>query len=387
MTLQQGADEAFAKEPCPMRIVHILSSFHLGGAEHVALELAARQLAAGCEVSVYSIGVGPEGELAAAFRRRNIFVESVPKIETGFDPSLPFRLAWRLRNRRPDIIHTHNPHAMIYGAPAGRLLRAGVVHTKHGRHPDTVRRMVLRRAVAHLVDAYVAVSPLTASYAREQREVDERKLKTIDNGIDILSFHPEKQERSEVRSELGLPLAAFVVGTVGRLHPEKNQGLLIRAMAPLVSDSLRLILVGGGSELSSLQDLVAKLGVTSYVHFAGVRSDVARVLTAFDVFALSSSTEGLPLVILEAMATALPIVSTSVGGIPSVIKDATTGLLVPADDEAGLRQRLELLCKQPELAKTYGKQAYKDVCEGYSAEHMANQYLDLYRTVQRMRVV
>ena len=140
-----------------MVICHVLSSFNLGGQERVASDLANLQRANGHRVLAVSLSNAPEGELADRFRAMGVEAFCVPK-GPRFDPSLSMRLSKPLGRQRVEIVHTHNPHALVYGAPAGKLAGASVIHTKHGINPDLLRRIWLRRAAAGLVDAYVAVT-------------------------------------------------------------------------------------------------------------------------------------------------------------------------------------------------------------------------------------
>jgi sugar transferase (PEP-CTERM/EpsH1 system associated) len=366
----------------PAAIAHVLSSFAIGGQERLALELATGQRAAGHRVLAVSLARPPDGPLASEFARAGIEVASVAK-RGGVDPTLPPRLALRLHRFGAELVHTHNPQALIYGAPAARLCGARAVHTKHGANPDRGRRLWLRRAAARLVDAYVAVSDATAQVARTSGEAKNGKLRVIPNGIDVERFRPDPGARVRLRAELGIAESAWVVGTVGRLAPEKDQELLLRAAAPLCDGGVHLLLVGDGPRAQPLQALARTLGVAHTVHFVGARSDVAALLAAMDVFVLSSRTEGLPLVVPEAMAAGLPVVSTAVGGIPGVIDDGATGFLVPAGDEARLRERLEALDRDRERARACGQRARQVAEAHYSARRMVRDYLDLYDQVLR----
>ncbi|MBC7977287.1 MAG: glycosyltransferase, partial [Myxococcales bacterium] len=183
------------------------------------------------------------------------------------------------------------------------------------------------------------------------------------------------------RCELGIPADAWVVGTVGRVAAEKNQALLVRAMAPLLGPRMRLIVAGDGPLFPDLTALAASLGVTAHAHLLGVRRDVPDILNAFDVFALSSDTEGLPLVILEAMATGLPVLSTRVGGIANVIDEGVTGFLVTKGDEAALRARAAALRDDPAAARACGAHARQAAITRFSAARMQRDYLDLYARV------
>src|SRR5690606_18738920 len=143
------------------------------------------------------------------------------------------RLARALRARRADVVHTHNPLPLIYGAPAARLAGAAAIHTKHGANPGSRGHLALRRAAARLTHAFVAVSDTTAAQARALRDMPAQRLHTIANGIRLDRYHPDAEARAAIRAELGLG-DAWVVGTVGRLDDYKNQAMLVRAMAPLL---------------------------------------------------------------------------------------------------------------------------------------------------------
>ena len=365
-----------------MVIAHVLSSFGMGGQERVALDLAKGQRALGHTVHAVSLAPPPDGPLAADFRAHEIHVHTVPK-KAGFDVALIAKLGWFFAKHGVDLAHTHNPQPLIYGAPAARLAGAGAVHTKHGANPDGGRRLRLRQAAALACQAYVAVSETTAEVARKNREVPERKLFTIPNGIDLSRFHPDAQARAEIRAELDIPAAAWVVGTVGRLAPEKAQTRLIEALAQALTPERQLILVGDGPERAALEAARSALGERArFVHLVGARRDVPRLLAALDVFSLTSKTEGLPLVIPEAMAAGLPVVSTDVGGIATVVEEGRTGFLVPSGDGGELAQRFDRLASNRALAEDLGRTGRVRALERYSAERMVRDYLDLYERIR-----
>ncbi|HEX6275524.1 MAG TPA: glycosyltransferase [Polyangiaceae bacterium] len=363
-----------------MVVAHVLSSFGLGGQERVALDLAKQQRAAGHLVLVVSLSSLPEGPIAESFRAAGIRTVTVAK-GPGLDASVPMRVGSLLRKECVEIVHTHNPHALIYGAPAAMLARAAVVHTKHGMNPDTPRRRWLRRIAATLLDACVAVTPALAKVARRNRECDPARLHVIQNGIDLGRFAPNDAARKRVRSELGIPDDAWVVGTVGRLAPEKDQALLVRAIAPLLDRNHRLVIVGDGPERAELHSLIGATQRSEFVHMVGARSDVELLLPAFDVFALTSRSEGLPLVLLEAMATHLPVVASAVGGIPDVVESGVTGLLFSAGHRKELRHKLVRLFDQPSDARQMGNAARSVVAHRHSVRQMAESYERLYGNV------
>jgi len=363
------------------RVAHILSSFGIGGQERVAFDLAVSQQRAGCRVTALSLAPPPDGPLAAEFLAAGIAVDRVARPRPGVDLMLIVRLARWLRRHEVELVHTHNRMALIYGAPAARLARAAVVHTKHGNNPKGGTRLLAGNLAARCVDAFVAVSPETAAFARKRSEVDERRLLVIPNGIELGRFHPAPEARDRIRRELGIDPAAWVVGTVGRIAPEKNQALLVRAMAPLLGPALHLVIAGDGPLLPAVTALVAELGVAAFVHLLGARRDVPDVLNALDTFVLSSDTEGLPLVVLEAMATGLPVLSTRVGGVPTVLDDGETGFLVPIGDAAALRDRVARLHRDPTASRACGERARAAAITRFSAARMQRDYLDLYTRV------
>lgn len=356
-------------------IVHVLSSYGVGGQERVALDLAIGQRARGHDVSVISLAPPPDGLIAAELAAAGIPATRVPR-RGGLEPGLVPRLAQVLRARRADVVHTHNPLPLIYGAPAARLAGAAVIHTKHGVNPGSRAHRLLRRAAAQLTHAFVAVSDTTEAQARVQHDAPVSRLHTIPNGIRLERYAPDPDARASLRVELGLG-DAWVVGTVGRLDPYKNQAMLVRALAPLLSSRLRLVIVGEGEARPEVEAAIAALPEPRWVVMTGTRMDVPRLVHAFDVFALPSRSEGLPLVVPEAMAAGLPVVATNVGGLPSVVDDGVTGLLVPVD-EIALRTALGRLAAEPALAHRLGARAREVALARYGADRMVEAYLALY---------
>ena len=355
-------------------IVHLLSSFGVGGQERVALDLAIGQLARGHRVSAISLAPAPDGPIADELVAAGVAIDRVPK-RGGLDPTLVPRLVRALRRLDADVVHTHNPLPLIYGAPAARLAGAAAIHTKHGLNPGSRGHRMLRRAAARFTNAFVAVSDTTAAQARAQH--DARRVLTIPNGIRLDRYHPDAEARAEARVELGLG-DAWVVGTVGRLDDYKNQAMLVRAMAPLLSSRVRLVIIGDGPNRAAVEAAVAALPEPRWAVMTGRRMDVPRLLPAFDVFALSSTTEGLPLVVPEAMAVGLPIVTTAVGGLPDVVAHGDTGLVTSSGDEAMFAGALAQLEHDRDAARRMGERAREIALSRYSSERMVDAYLELY---------
>ncbi|HVV83534.1 MAG TPA: glycosyltransferase [Kofleriaceae bacterium] len=359
-----------------MVIVHVISTFGVGGQERMVRDLATGQAARGHRVIVVSLAPPPEGPLAVALQAGGVEPLTVAKGPGVLDPTLGARLAWAFKRRDADVVHTHNPLAMAYGAAAGRAIGATVVHTQHGLHAGSRGQRLVRRQLARLVDAFVAVSPAIAHQLRTTHELGDR-IDVIENGLRLDRFRPDPEQRAAVRAELGLPADAFVIGNVGRIDEWKNQRLLLAAAAPLLGDKVRVVFVGDGPAEAELALAIARLPNPAWARMVARRDDLDRVLTAFDCFALTSRSDALPMVVLEAMATGLPVVATAVGALPGVIADGETGYLT-AVDEAEVRDRLRRLVSGPEATRAMGGRARADALARHDAARMVDDYLRLY---------
>jgi glycosyltransferase involved in cell wall biosynthesis len=356
-----------------MRIVHVVLTLNVGGQERLILNLSRELVRRGHEVSVISLT--PGGALRGEFS--GIPIHDVTRTNRA-SAAVVLRMAAKLRSLRPDVVHTHNQAPFVYAATTARLVGVRrVVHTKHGESGYAGRASLYARANVQLLSAFVAVSEETAEVARTREHVPPRVLRVIPNGIPLAQFAPDEVARARVRKEHGIPASAFVVGSVGRLVHEKNYPLLARAMAPLLGESTRLLLVGDGPTRADVEAAIPA-GLARFVTLAGARSDVPAQLAAMDAFALSSDTEGLPLAVAEAMSCALPVVATRVGALASIVPDAV-GALVNAGDERALSSELARLRDDATLRAKRASAARAFARERFSLERMTDAYLDLYR--------
>ncbi len=305
----------------------------------------------------------------------------MPK-EPGFAIGLPLRLARYLRGRGVGLVHCHNFGAFVYGALAGRLASCrGILYTAHGPDfPCEKRRRLFQRLP--LADHIIAVSEKVRRSAVERVGIPPERVTTIVNGIDVRGFSASAQG-PKVRSELGAKADTPLVGSVARLSWEKDHETLFRAFSRLLPEhpDVRLLVVGDGPLRRSLEERVRDLALGDAVQFLGTRRDVPDVLAALNVFVLASREEGLPVALLEAMAAGLPVVATSVGGIPDVVVDGETGLLVPPGDPARLSEAIFRLMNNGEEARAMGREASKRVAERFDVSRMVRAYEDVYLRV------
>ena len=271
----------------------------------------------------------------------NVPVDSLSR-QPGFRPALALELARVMKERQIDVVHCHHYSPYVYGLLATvRHPRVRLVFTEHGRLSDAApsrKRRIVNPLLARWPARLYAVS---ADLKRHMvaEGFPARRLNVIYNGIDA-GERPKAAQRQAARQSLGVPQDAFVVGTVGRLDPVKNLPALLRAHAALVAEqpAARLVIVGDGPERGALEAEVQRLGLGATVMLTGYRSDVRAIMPAFDVYANTSTYEGVSLTILEAMAAALPVVATRVGGNPEVVVDHETGRLVASRDQCHRRR-------------------------------------------------
>jgi glycosyltransferase involved in cell wall biosynthesis len=217
------------------------------------------------------------------------------------------------------------------------------------------------------------------------RTIQRRKTTVIENGVDVQRFaRPADADLSQLRERLGITPNQRVLLCVGRLAAAKNHALLLRVFAKLYKrvPNACLLLAGGGPLEAQLRAQAAELDITAGVIFAGTIDPIAPLFHLAEVFVLASSYEGLPMVVLEAMASGAAIVCTSVGGIPEVIANGESGLLVPSDDELALESALRGLLEGPENERRrLGDRAKADAIAKFSTERMVERTANLYRSL------
>lgn len=361
----------------PGTVAHLVQNLDVGGLERVVINLMTGTDPARYRALLYTLG--PGGALADGVERRGFAVRRLAKAK-GLDHRLFLRLARCLRADGVRVVHSHNYSPLVYGAVAGRLARvSGHVYTAHGAKTAS-RRETRRFQRLGLVDDIVFVSEDARRVALTAKAVADRRIHTIVNGIDVDGYARDGATRSRIRSELGIDASAPVAGIVARLTAAKDHMNLFDAFARLraTHPHARCVVVGDGELRAELDTAVRARGLEGHVALVGRRDDVAEVLSAFDVFVLSSSTEGLAVTLLEAMAAGLPVVATTVGGNPEVVEDGRTGTLVPPRDATALAFALARMFDDPERARHMGRAGRKRCRERFGVGAMVARYQSLY---------
>jgi glycosyltransferase involved in cell wall biosynthesis len=291
-----------------------------------------------------------------------------------------FHLGWVIYRRRVDLIHVNSYVPGNYARLAGALMQVPIIIDHwHGFTRFNDKRRLICRLLGRFTDLSIAVSQGVKDYLLKECGLDPARVRVVHNGVDIAAIDAARPG-SEVRRVLGLPDEARVLGLVGRLdHWGKGHRELFEAMA-LLKDRhpCQALIVGGGRREDEVGALAASLGLADAVHFLGQRQDVPDLLHAMDIFVLPSYSEGVSLALLEAMAAGLPVIASRVGGLPEVVEDEVTGLLIPPRDAAALARALTRLLGDPAWAKALGDRARRHVRENFSLERLGREINEIY---------
>jgi glycosyltransferase involved in cell wall biosynthesis len=276
---------------------------------------------------------------------------------------------------------------MFWGRLAGAWERVPVVISAlHSTGwPDTIGR--LNRALTPLTDAFVAVAESHGRHLVERERLPEGKVRTIPNGVDVERFCYRGAGRVRVRSELGISHDAPVCGIIAALRPEKNHSLFAEAIQ-IVHRKLpqaHFLVVGDGQERSRLESQIRRTGLEDHCHLLGARQDIPDVLSAIDVFTLTSRSEANPVSILEAMAVGVPVVATQVGSVSETVFPGCTGFLAEPNDAREIAEYCLGLLRDPELARRMGEQGRRQVTAHWSIDRMVQGYQDLVEEIYQQK--
>lgn len=365
-------------DPRPLRIEMVLPALDRAGMETVTATLGEGLMERGHDVGFTCIERA--GELGEELVEKGHRVSVVPA--PGLRPNIvPTELAAWFAELRPDVVHAHSGVWLkaVQGARKARVPR--VVFTPHGiRSMAGWHLHVYGRVAAARTDHIVAVSEPLAHHVIRALKVPPERVAVVPNGVATDTFRPGPPP-ADLRASLGIPEGAVVIGNVARFDPVKNHTLLIDAFARLreYRDDVFLLLVGDGTCRAEIEAQVAALGLGPHVRMTGVVRGTAPLYRVMDVFALSSHTEGTSISLLEAMASGVPVVATSVGGNPALLERGRRGLLTPPGDAAALADALHRVLSDPELRTDLVDTAIRAVEDRYSVPAMVRAYERVYR--------
>ncbi len=357
------------------RAVLVITELQPGGGERVVVHLAEGLHRRGIETLV--ICTRHPGPLAEQLKTVPVPVESLGS-QRGYDLFLLYKLRRLLHKWHPDVINVHDRASLPYVAAANFARRTPVVYTGHGLLFGQSQRPPFRyRWIRPGLAAMTAVAEEAATKHRRHLGWT-REITIIPNGVPDISPDPARREKT--RRELGIDPGTIVFLAVGNARPEKGFELLIRAAAGVGSPAV--VMIAGqiqddayGRMLRQEQPLAGER-----VRLLGFRSDTAALYSAADVFVLSSRSEGLPMVVLEAMMAGLPVIATRVGGLPQVISPET-GVLVDSENVEQLRDAMNALLADGERRRRLGAAARAAALKNYSVDVMVDGYIKVFQTL------
>lgn len=359
-----------------MKIAHVVDSMDVGGAETIVAQMCRLQRDQGHDPRIYAVAnLGALGEqmLQEGFSVQTHLGMSLPDGVRNF-----FRI---FKEAQPDVVHLHNPTPTIYAAMPARM--AGVPSILSTRHSLVAKprnlTVELKYAVAAgCCDWVVGICDATANNLKDIHSIARRKIVRVYNG-----GTPLKRAAKEHQPQKD----GFTLIFVGRLEPVKNHSLLLRAFAAAHSSmpSLRLWMVGDGSERTRMEKLAAELGISAPVTFWGQQLDVAPFYSAADVFIMSSTSEGLPMSLLQAFSLGLPAIVTDIGGMAEVVRRSMAGLTVPLTDSAEMASAILRLASGDAERKQLSKNAEEAFRSRFTLQTMVDAYMRLYRNIPRAR--
>ena len=365
-------------------ICHVIHALGVGGAEVLVDQMIRRmQKDFRCIVAV----LDEIGEIGTRLQEDGFIVEHLHR-QPGIDRGCATRLRQFADREGAEILHAHQCtpffQAMLSRGLTGRR---PVVFTEHGRHfPDAPsrKRAIVNRMLLKRCDRLFGCGAAVRQALIDNEGLPESRVEVIYNGVDLKALSkPTLGARERIRAEFGYSANDFVVVQVARLHELKDHQTALKAVdeARHKIPGLRLLLAGDGDQRSAIEQTIRERGLEQTVTLAGTRKDIADLLSASDVFLMSSISEGIPLTVIEAMAARRPVVSTAVGGLPELIEHGVSGMLAPSGDASSLAASLVQLYQNADLRNQMADVAATRAQEKFSLQGMLNSYRDVYYDV------
>jgi glycosyltransferase involved in cell wall biosynthesis len=367
-----------------VNVLQLISSGGYYGAENVVVTLAESLKQKNCRsiIGVFHNERQRNEELIRQAERRGLTVLQI-SCRGRWDWQTIRIIREKLLSLDINILHTHGYKPDIYGFLASRKLGLPLIATCHNWTHDTAAVRIyefLDSLFLRRFDAVVAVSETVANSLRHSG-IRPAQVRVIDNGIDLLSFsHARATLAEQINSAPNL-----MVGTVGRLVPHKGLEYFLRAAREVLTDfpSVTFVVIGAGPEREKLERMTGDLGIDQNVVFTGPCTDMPGAYASMAVFVLASVDEGMPMVILEALASKRAVVATNVGAVPRLIVPGETGLLVPPKDVQALRIAILKLLYDSSLRARLGNAGEALVKRNHSRDRMAQNYLRLYEQIAK----
>ncbi len=364
------------------RVLEVLYSYRMGGSETLAARLAKALQARGVEVATCSLHT-EKGVISDDLEKAGIDCHAFDLEHRSKLGKLlfPLQLYRYLKRHRFDVMHVHHIFVLRHCYRAARL--AGIrriVVTEHSDHEFRGHAGLRRDGhyFGNRADAVTVIHRGMGDYFQRELGVGAERIELIHNSVDTTLFRPGP-DGSGLRATLGLADDGIVLGWVGRFHEAKDVGTLLRAFAVVVTQAERpvaLVMAGDGEDAPMARALAAQLGIADRVHFLGPRNDIPPLMRDFDLYVSSSYKEGVPLVLLEAMASGLPCVATDVGGVADIVS-RESGVVVPPKAPDLLAQAMLRLVEDDRLRERMGRAALIEANRHFRFDTMVDRFMDV----------
>jgi glycosyltransferase involved in cell wall biosynthesis len=406
------------------KILYFITQSEFGGAQRYVFDLA-NNLKTDLKVAIAMGKQGKDGKLAKILTKNNIEYFVIPSLKRNISPINDIlallEIIKLIKNYQPDIIHLNSSKISILGSIAAFIIKLRVasyelrvIYTVHGwvfnePLPIWLKYFYLyaEKLTAKFKNKIICVSEYDKQIALKYKIATENKLITIHNGLAPINFYSKEEAQKKIRQLSFRPLGRnplnldnshssdfslrqtplemtknkIMIGSIGNLYKTKGFEYFIKAADILTNEkkiSATFIIIGEGSERKNLKNLIKKYNLENNFILAGEINEAAKLLKAFDIYICSSVKEGLPYSVLEAMQAELPIVTTNVGGIPEMIIDKKTGLLVKPTKAQDLANALEKIISDKNLATELGKNAKQTANQNFSLEKMISETKKIY---------
>ncbi|ODS34147.1 MAG: putative glycosyltransferase [Candidatus Scalindua rubra] len=379
--------------PRKIKILNIITRLELGGPPILVIDILQRLNKKRFESSIVTgITIDSRYDMIGFARDKDIRVFIMPSLVRNVHPlkdviSL-IKLALFLKKEKYDIIHCHTSKGGFIGRLAAKLAGARIIiYSPHGDIFEgyfcklvTNFFVLLEKFAARFTDKIINLSEIEIERFLKHGIGTKQQLKHIYNGIDIKYYERTMASNLKKRDEFGLSKDDFICATVGRLVPVKGHTYLIKAIQKVIKviPKARFLFIGDGELKSELSEEIKSLGLQENIFLLGARRDIATTLSCINIFLLPSINEGFGMVLIEAMAAKKPVIATNVGGIPEVVIDGKTGILIPPKDTEGFSSAIIKLYNNPELSKRMGLAGYRRTKNIFNIETTVHELEDLY---------
>ncbi len=351
----------------------------IGGTEMVIKNIIDSSDPRQYNMSVFCIEA-PLGPWGQQMQENGLKVYMHPR-QPGFDRSLISAIANCVKANNIDIVHCHQYTPWVYGTLACALGKTRVIFTEHGRfYPDSSswKRRFVNPILAALTHKITAISKATKQALVDYEFLRASKIEVIYNGITGIESNPKAKQ--SIREELGISANTFLLGTVARLDPIKNHLMMIKGVKRCINQGLdvHLVIVGDGEMRGDITELISTFKLHKHVSLVGYKTNPSEYLNAFDLYLLTSFSEGTSMTLLEAMSIGLPSIATKVGGNPEIIVHNENGRIIASDDDLALYEQISALMQNNSIMQAYSDDNLHKFDQHFTGKIMCQQYANLY---------